>query len=275
MNRVLIDIKDKTNPKEDIKISPFKKEIRKTTPHKHNNYFEIIYLSAGSGIHTIDSRKFAVTPPVIYFVRKEQTHYFDLEQEADGFVAIIKKSFVDKSLDNELKHVLVRLSSQNCLYLNEATTIRDIFHLMVREYTFHGEYSFHIIEGLLKALLAKILETSKPMMPGTGLKSDLFQAFLELLYSDPVVKNSVQHYAEILNTSPQNLNAACRKAMDQSATDVLAEFIISEAKRLLLYTNNTVSQIAYGLGFIDASHFVKYFKRSAGQTPQSFRMTTE
>jgi AraC-like DNA-binding protein len=61
--------------------------------------------------------------------------------------------------------------------------------------------------------------------------------------------------------------------MDQSSTEVLAGFITSEAKRLLLYTNNTVSQIAGTLDFLDASHFIKYFKRITGQTPQSFRLS--
>lgn len=81
----------------------------------------------------------------------------------------------------------------------------------------------------------------------------------------------MHYYADKINTSPQNLNAACRKAADKSASEVLAEFITSEAKRLLLYTNMSVSEISFALGFTDSSHFVKYFKRFTGQTPQLFR----
>lgn len=273
MNHSNIDIKDKTQPAETFKISPFKKEVRKTSPHKHNNYFEIIYLSGGSGFHSIDSRKYEVTPPVIFFVRQEQTHHFDLDSEPEGFVAIIKKTFIQKSLDNELKLLLTTFSNQHCLSVGDNQTIDQLFHLMAKEYTVNSEQSFHIIEGLLKAVLAKILEISKPVIRSSERRSDLYQSFLELLQSGTVVKNSVQFYAEQLNTSPQNLNAACRKAIDQSATEVLADFITSEAKRLLLYTNNTVSQIATTLDFIDASHFVKYFKRITGTTPQAFRLS--
>ena len=267
-----IEIKDKTQPSETFKISPFKKEIRKTTPHKHNNYFEIIYLSAGSGFHFIDSRKFEVTPPVIFFVRQEQTHHFDLAGEPEGFVAIIKKKFVQQSLDNELKLLLAKLSSQSCLQVNDNQTIDLVFQLLVKEYTVNSDQSFHIIEGLLKALLAKVVEIAKPVIRIDEHRSDLYQSFLEILQDGTVVKNSVQFYAEQLNTTPQNLNAACRKAVDRASAEILAEFITSEAKRLLLYTNNTVSQIAGTLDFIDASHFIKYFKRITGQTPQSFRL---
>lgn len=275
MNPSNIDIKDKTQPTEDLKISPFRKEVRKTSPHKHNNYFEIIYLSGGSGSHSIDSRKFEVTPPVVFFVRKEQTHHFDLEGEPEGFVAIIKKSFVQRSLDNELKLLLTKLSSQHCLGISENETIDQLFQLLAKEYKVNSEQNFHIVEGLLKALLAKILDIAKPVIRSSEHRSDLYQSFLELLQAGTVVKNSVQFYAEQLNTSPQNLNAACRRAIDQSSAEVLAEFITGEAKRLLLYTNNTVTQIALTLDFIDASHFIKYFKRITGKTPQSFRLSNE
>ena len=273
MNSSGIDIKDKSEPADIIKIAPFRKEVKKTTPHKHNNYFEIIYLSGGSGFHYIDSHKFEVTPPVIFFVRQEQTHHFDLEGELAGFVAIIKKSFMQKSLDNELKMLLAKLSRLSCLNVGDNQTIDQLFQLLVKENNTYKEHGFYVIEGLLKALLAKMVEAAKPAIRQSEHGQELYHSFHLLLQTDAVVKNSVQYYAEQLNTTPQNLNAVCRKVVDQTSSEVLAEFIISEAKRLLLYTNNTVSQIAINLDFKDASHFVKYFKRITSQTPQSFRLS--
>jgi AraC family transcriptional activator of pobA len=268
-----LQIKDKTDGADLIKILPFRKEVKKTTPHKHNNYFEIIYLTGGSGYHSIDTRKYPVIPPILFFVRKEQAHNFELQGDPQGFVVIIKKTFIDKSLDNELKLLLTKLSSQNCLGISDDTTIQPLFELLEKEGHIENENGFHIVEGLLKALLAKVLEVAKPILNNTQLKSDTYQSFLELLNKGKVVKNSVHHYAEKLNTSPQNLNSICRKAADKTAAEVLAESIISEAKRLLHYTNNTVSEIAFSLDFSDASHFVKYFKRLTGQTPQVYRQS--
>lgn len=270
-----LQVKDKIETDKTIKIAPFKKDIRTTLPHKHNNYFEIIYLSKGSGFHYIDSRKYEVQPPVLYFVRKEQVHYWELDTEPDGFVVIIKRSFIDKSLDNELKNLLTRISRQNHLYVNDTSVINTLLALLVEENRSEAENSFHIIEGLLKALLAKLLDVSKPGIELAAAKSDLYQSFLDLLSAGQIIKNTVHYYAEQLNTTPQNLNTACRKAVNQSVTEVLAEFIISESKRLLHYTSNTVSEIAFALDFIDASHFVKYFKRITGQTPLQFRQNSQ
>ncbi|HTF27402.1 MAG TPA: helix-turn-helix transcriptional regulator [Flavitalea sp.] len=270
-----LQVKNKIESDKSIKVAPFKKDIRKTTPHKHNNYFEIIYLSEGSGYHFIDSRKYEVKPPIMYFIRKEQMHCWELDSEPEGFVVIIKKSFIEKSLDNELKSLFTKISSQISLSVKDNATIDTLLSILTEEYKADGENTFHIIEGLLKALLAKVLEVAKPVINKAEIKSDLYQSLLALLNSGEVIKNSVQFYAEKLNTSPQNLNAACRKAVNQAAAEVLAECIISEAKRLLHYTNNTVSETAFALNFIDASHFVKYFKRQTGQTPQAFRLASE
>lgn len=269
-----LQVKDKTEMDELIKISPFRCEVRKTAPHKHNNYFEIIYMTGGSGYHSVDSCKYPVIPPIIFFVRKEQTHNFDLADEPEGFVLIIKNAFISRSLDNELKLLLTKLSNQNCLGIGDKTTINYLFELLTREEKIENDNTFHIIEGLLKALLAKVLEVAKPVINNTEIRADLYQSFLELLHMDTGLKHAVNYYAEKLNTSPQNLNAVCRKAVNQPAAEVIAESIISEAKRLLHYTNSTVSEIAFALNFKDASHFVKYFKRITSQTPQAYRKTS-
>lgn len=266
-----LNIKDKSEIDKLIKIAPFRKEIKKTEPHKHNSYFEIIYLSKGSGTHAIDYNKYKVQPPIIFFVRKEQVHHWDLLTVPEGYVLILKKGFIDKSLDSELKALLIEVSSLSSLQVKDTATINLLFQLLTIENDSAGENNFSIVEGLLKALLAKILEVAKPLISKVKVNTDLFQSFRELLSKSTEIKNNVAHYAGLLNTTPQNLNTACRKASNQSAAVVLAEHIISEAKRLLIYTGNTVSEISFSLEFNDPSHFVKYFKRFTGHTPQAFR----
>lgn len=266
----ILEIKDKIHQKS-IKITPFKKGVRKTSPHKHNSYFEIIYLSQGTGFHSIDSIKFQVQPPVVYTVRKEQVHHWEMESEPEGFVLILKKEFLDNCLDNQLKGLLASISAFPSICLVEPNSITQLFKMLTDEYQPEQNNNTPVIEGLLKVLLAKILQTGKPLPSSKGKMDNLFQEFQQLLAQDKLLKNSVAFYAFQLNTSPQNLNTACRKSSGQPAAQVLAEFLINEAKRLLLYTDMSVSEISRQLDFKDDSHFIKYFKRHAGQTPNVFR----
>jgi AraC-like DNA-binding protein len=269
-----IPVKDKSIGAQHISVSAFRKGVKKTVPHKHNGYFEIVYLSAGSGYHLIDHQKYEVKPPVVFFVRREQVHGFELAEDCDpaGFVLIVKKPFIDQSVDGELKSLFAKVSNHACLYLNNRETIPQLFALLVRENDNSPAGNPAITEGLMKALLAKILEAGQPMASvNTAKSTDFYQSYLELLHRDKPIIKEVAHYAGLLNTTPQNLNAVCRKAVNQPAATVLAEFIISEAKRLLLYTHNTVAETAFALDFKDTSHFIKYFKRFTGLTPQTYR----
>ncbi|AZA92827.1 MULTISPECIES: helix-turn-helix domain-containing protein [Weeksellaceae] len=262
-----ISIKNKIEAAALLKIAPFRKEIRKTEPHKHSSYFEIIYLQKGKGFHTIDHTSFSIKPPTLFFVRKEQVHHWDIADVPEGYVLILKKGFVEKSLDGGLKNLLSKLSGFNCIHLKEIQGIDTLFKLLITE------KNFIVLEGLLKALFAKTLDAAKPLPVQTNKTDDTIVSFRELLNQTSDLHNSVAHYAEKLHTTPQNLNAICRKTLNQSAAEVIAEHIISEAKRQLIYTDNSVSEIAYSLNFNDTSHFVKYFKRHTGVTPFLFRNT--
>ena len=264
-----LEIKDKTKQTEGIKIAPFKQHIRKTSPHKHNNYFEIIYLTKGKGSHTIDTKTYEIKTPAIFTIRKEQVHFWDIKTEPEGFVLIIKKSFIDDCIDKDIKRLISELSAQTCLFPKDNAAI-GIFKLLLKEHQEKKPSKRPIIDGLLKALLAKLLESAAPIFTKNS-NSSIFQKYLDLLNQENKLTNKVNHYARLLNTTPQNLNTICRKETGQSATEILSEHIINEAKRLLLYTDFTVSEISSKLDFKDNSHFSKYFKRNVGNTPIGFR----
>lgn len=264
-----LEIKDKTRQTEGLKIARFRKHIRKTSPHKHNSYFEIIYLTKGKGSHTIDTKEYEIKPPIIFTIRKEQVHFWDIKTEPEGFVLIIKKSFIDNCLDKDIKHLISELSAQTCLFPKDNAAI-DIFKILLNEYQEKKKPNRPIIDGLLKALLAKLLESATPNISKNG-NSTIFQKFIDLLSKENELTNKVSHYARLLNTTPQNLNAICRKETEQPSAEILSEHIINEAKRLLLYTDITVSEIAHRLDFKDNSHFSKYFKSHVDQTPMGFR----
>jgi len=51
------------------------------------------------------------------------------------------------------------------------------------------------------------------------------------------------------------------------------ERLILEAKRLLYHTDQSIKEIAFNLGFEEASYFNKFFKRLTQQTPLQYRGT--
>lgn len=269
--KLSLEIKDKSSPEELLKIDEFRKHIRKTEPHKHKNYFEIIFLSKGSGWHSIDYQTFEVKPQVLFFIRREQVHHWNLNSEPEGYVLILKKEFFDQGTDKHLSQLLSQLSTLTSIQLPKNHTIEPLLSILLHEFRSINNYKRPIIEGLLKALFAKILTIPISDRKKSEGHHDTFHAFHELLSTSETIKNNVAYYANMLSTSPQNLNTICRHQVGQSASQIVAEYIMNEAKRLLEYTSLPVSKIAYELEFKDPSHFIKFFKRHANCTPQSFR----
>jgi AraC family transcriptional activator of pobA len=266
-----LPIKDKSGGRAPMKIAPFKSLIRRTEPHRHNGYFELIYLTAGEGVHMIDERRYAVEPPTLFVIRRDQVHCWELTTPGEGYVLIIRKELVDGLTDGQLRSLFAAISKHPCLLLENAQGLAGLWEVLLEELPAGRETVPEVALWVLKALLGVLMKKAKPMLKPVREPGGLYEQFLHLLDESATLKRTVQSYAGLLHTTPQNLNNACRKAAGRSATDVLGDFLLSEARRLLLYTHGTVAEISFALDFKDPSHFVKYFKRLTGQTPHSFR----
>ncbi|WP_109700745.1 helix-turn-helix domain-containing protein [Chitinophaga deserti] len=265
-----IPVKNKIAASNHIKAEPFRKTSWKTDPHKHKQYFEIIFLTKGSGFHWIDGVQYEIRPNVLFFIAYDQVHSWDIQSDPEGFVLILKNSFTERSLDKELPLLIQQVSRFPCVYTDEALALHRIFELLTIENNATSNLSFLMKEGLIKALLAKILDSSDLYSSAKSVRRELYESFVSLLPEKPA-KMKVADFAALLNTTPQNLNAACRKAVNQPAAEVIAEHITNEAKRLLRYTHKNVSEISMLLNFNDTSHFVKFFKRHTGTTPLQYK----
>jgi AraC family transcriptional regulator, transcriptional activator of pobA len=256
-----------------FKISRFKEVIKRTRPHKHDSYFEVIYLSEGAGFHWIDTQKFQITPPVVYFL-SGQLHYWEMTSVPKGYVLLFREEFFNHLKQSGLLNLIHSMENTVNINLSPDERLDFIFDDMEREYKNPSANSVELIQGYLQVVLVKLLR-HKAQQDSTlriSPTDQVFKKFLNLVQNaNPVANLKVNHVAEMLNVSPQNLNAITRKAAGKAASELIGEQVTLEAKRYLLHTDKTVSEIAFALNFSDPSHFVKYFKKSTGETPQTFR----
>ncbi|HTF18918.1 MAG TPA: helix-turn-helix domain-containing protein [Chryseolinea sp.] len=148
-----------------------------------------------------------------------------------------------------------------------------IFGEMEKEYRNPSLNSNELIQGYLRVALVKLLRNKEQMdLPASSGGQQMFRKFLQFIRNtNPISNVKVNEAAEHLGLSPQNLNAICRKVSGKSASELIIEQVVLEAKRYLLHSDKNVGEIAFILNFTDPSHFVKYFKKLAGETPQRFR----
>ncbi len=99
---------------------------------------------------------------------------------------------------------------------------------------------------------------------------DLIREFNALVEFNFRQEHSVAFYAEKLFKSPKTLSNNFAK-FEKSPLQIIHDRIILEAKRLLIYTEKSAKEIAFELGFEDASHLSRMFKKHASFSPSEFK----
>ena len=99
----------------------------------------------------------------------------------------------------------------------------------------------------------------------------IFKNFIKILKTEEKPNKSVQEYAERLNITPKYFSAICKQIAGKTASTIIAEEIVSQARYLLKDPNKSVKQIAMILGFVNQSHFGSFIRRRTGLSPQNLR----
>jgi AraC-like DNA-binding protein len=102
-------------------------------------------------------------------------------------------------------------------------------------------------------------------------KFDLVRQYNLLVEQHYRNEHEVRFYAAQLNKSPKTLANYFALYSQKTPLQIIQERVALEAKRLLYYTDKTSKEIAYDLGFDDAAHFSRFFKKQTAQSPSDFK----
>ena len=105
-------------------------------------------------------------------------------------------------------------------------------------------------------------------------KLDIVRHYNFLVEQNFRKQHQVKFYAEQLNKSPKTLSNVFALYNHKSPLAIIQERIVQEAKRLLIYTDKPAKEIGYYLGFEEAGHFGKFFKKQTGVSPSEFKNAT-
>ena len=154
---------------------------------------------------------------------------------------------------------------------DEKIRIRTLFNQIYQESVSNLVNSTAIIQSEIHTLMLE-LERIGINNSCTSIIPDILDRYKSLIDRSFAKEHQVQYYAGQLGISPNYLNVLSKKHLNKSALEMINERLILEIKRLLLRTDNDISEIAYKLGFNELSYFSRFFKRHTGTTPNGFRI---
>lgn len=251
-------------------------EIRShpTKPHRHE-YEELLIITAGRPVNYIDFLNETVDAPVVIYVAQGKVHEFIPDELTRGWCIRYRNDFIPESnfhfYSNYLDRMTFAFHPGSC-----KQQIGILCELLQSEYTHHPG-SPDIYRHLFLALLAKLEAEGEHHLPvaqeARSSRQDAFRTFLHILENNYTRDEGVGFYADRMNTSVRNLNNLARKVFGKSVSDLIETRKLIEARRLLLGTGQSISEIGFSLGYNEKSYFTRVFRKRTGLTPTEFRAT--
>ncbi|WP_119079236.1 AraC family transcriptional regulator [Chitinophaga alhagiae] len=259
-----IPIKSKITGDSLFKISMMKTVIKPTRPHRHADYHEFIFLDEGSGFHDIGDMSFEVTPPVFFYIKPGQTHCWNFSALPKGYVLLFREDLLLKEDIDTLFDLPAHI------HLGEQPRLFRLLSDLREEYEAAGQ-GRAVYSAYLHLLMAKIKVLSGTKNNVQTFSDGLFQQYKRLVNDHFLDSRQLNFYVSKLNTTTGTLNDICKRSSGKTASAVVNERVLLEAKMLLSATVRPVKEIAAVLRFSDAPHFVKFFRTYTNLTPGKYR----
>ncbi|GAA4154942.1 response regulator transcription factor [Chryseobacterium ginsenosidimutans] len=248
--------------------------------------FYKIWLVNHSGTLTFPERSVRISGPSLLFLHPLLPYAFmPDEKERSGYWAIFTEAFLrtDARAERFSLHSLFRMESPSILTLQDEgyATVSFLFQHIVS--TYHSGYTlkYESLKSFIDLLMHEGLKMQPAEINGTkqNAASRIAGQFLDTLERqypiatpmEPIVLRKPKDFAAVLAIHVNHLNAVVQEVTGKSTRTHIAERMIAESKALLHFSNWSIADIAYCLGFEYPNHFNNFFKKHTGATPLSLR----
>ncbi|MGB0659121.1 MAG: helix-turn-helix domain-containing protein [Mangrovicoccus sp.] len=246
--------------------------------HAHPDHVQILLVEHGGGYIMVEGQKYDIPTRCVVVVPAAMVHEIHFGADTDGIVVTAASVYAgsvtqgDKRLLEALDHPGVYPISGTGV---SAEAVIDAFDWLNREYVWSAPARrLSVMSHFLRILVAVVRLRGVQVQTVTSPRDreyDILMRYKELVEKNFRSEKAMDYYAGEIGISAQRLNQACKARTGKTASEILHERAIIEAKRCLLYMEKTVAEIGYELGFDDPAYFSRFFSQRVGQPPGTYR----
>jgi AraC-like DNA-binding protein len=246
-----------------------------TQPHRKANYF-FVFVESGSLTHKVDLKNLTIASGQSFFVLPNQIHAAPVHRRDD--IECFKMSFDQNCLSLLPKQFFFLLNPLNSQIIsfdnNSRQRVKILFEILNKIlHADNDQKDAEIILAHLNSLLtefnnAYFKTVAKEKLEANKLSKYIeFQIAVETHLSE---QHSIHTIASNLSLTTNNLYNIVKEFSGVSPKEFITNRLMLEAKRKLFYSETSVKELAYELGFSDPDYFSKLFKKSTGKSVTQF-----
>jgi AraC family transcriptional activator of pobA len=248
--------------------------------HLHTDLVQLFVIEEGNGVLVSEKKETMIAGPSIIVIPTNTLHGFVFQENIKGNVITFAESFLENSFKQNQK-ILFELNNLKCFNFEKKTPhfeqIRIFKNMIIRELNEDNFEKNFFINSLFQALFLLIFrhnliqKNSKLETNNKTLK--YFQVFQKSIKQGYSETKTISQYAKEQGITTMHLNRVCKAVVNKSPIQIIHEQLIAEAKKYLLNTSYSISEISYFLNFNDPAYFTRLFKKNVGVSPSDFRKT--
>jgi AraC family transcriptional regulator, transcriptional activator of pobA len=258
------------------------------SPLFRTSFYTVLILHEGRGRYLVDDQSYVTRGNIVYFTNPGHLKGFEVDEPLQGYIITFSESFlkqyVHENILDEFPFLIAEVAPPSYPDRNIFQIFDDLGDQLLHEYQSNSAYKYQVIGCLTVVLLLKIKEWFwRAYDPRTEASTSsnitlTFQRNLEAHFRDLIAGRGdrlfqVQDYAQAQSLHPNYFSTVIKYRTGKSVNSWIAEKTIAEAKALLARSSESVQEIAFRLGFKDASHFSRFFKKHTELSPLSFRQS--
>lgn len=246
---------------------------------KDSSLYKIIWAKDDIGNIMIDGCDYKFEKDQLIFCTPLNLIEIPLEHNALVSVVFNREFYCIRDNDEEVSCnglLFYGSSSPAIIMLEDADkqVFEDLYAIIKEELIKKNRSYGEMLKVMLKRLIIKstrMVETLSSKKGETSEQKEIIRAFHILVEKNYKTHHKLTDYATLLHKSPKTLSNIFSEYSNTTPLHVINDRLIVEARRLLLYSNKSIKDIAALLGYTDAGHFSKFFKINIGVSPKSFK----
>jgi AraC family transcriptional regulator, transcriptional activator of pobA len=247
-------------------------------PHKHDFYAAILF-TKGSGVHHIDFKAFEVQRGSLFFLAPGQTHSWVLSDDADGYIFFHTKEFYNLHFITGMSEFpfFSPLRNHCAMVLGSSVQLQETESRFARILEEHqsarikrNDFILSIINQLYISFERASADNTAPDIDRQHTYYVKFREFETLVGQHFKSEKSAEKYAGMMHITAKHLNRINKAITGKTTTDIIVDRVLLEAKRMLIYSESNLNEIAFMLGYDDYAYFSRVFRKRVGVSPRGF-----
>ena len=264
---------------ESIKISRI---VAKITAKQNDNCYAVCWIKNGTEAIEINKKQYKDVSNAVYFLSPALDWKIVKEDAtaSSGYVLYIPKNILNHPIFKNLHITQVRLFSVDeipkiNLSPGIETRVQAILEMIDELLSTNLKHREDAILSLLNTFFVYCDGKCniKSVITDKNAKSTLVYKFKKSVDRFVTQNHDVGFYANSLNVSDKYLNQCIKEVLGVNAKGLINEQLIMRFRNSLKFTDKTIKEIGYELGFSSPDYFSYFVKKNTGHTPSQIRMS--